>query len=67
LEKREILAQALASLPQEYRDPLLIYYFQGKSTAETAAILGLRPVTARIRLMRARRMLGKALREKGFF
>jgi len=65
LQEQELLEQALAALPAEYRDPLVIHYFQGKSTAETAAILGLRPVTARIRLMRARRQLARVLRKMG--
>ena len=61
---REAVKEALSKLPPEYRDPLIIHYLQGKSTAETAEILGLRPVTARIRLLRGRRRLAEILRKE---
>jgi RNA polymerase sigma-70 factor, ECF subfamily len=64
-DRREMLRAALEKLPAEYRDPLVIHYLDGKSCAETAAILGLRPVTARIRLLRGRRQLAEILKKSG--
>jgi len=63
-DMREAVKEALSRLPSEYRDPLIIHYLQGKSTAETAEILGLRPVTARIRLLRGRRRLAEILHKE---
>jgi RNA polymerase sigma-70 factor (ECF subfamily) len=62
-DRAEALRAALARLPAEYRDPLILHYLDGKSCDETAARLGLRPVTARIRLLRGRRQLAAVLRE----
>lgn len=64
-DREELLRAALARLSPEYRDPLVIHYLQGRSCAETAKILGLRPVTARIRLLRGRRQLQEILRGQG--
>ena len=61
----DALGAALKKLAPEYRDPLVIHYLQGKSCAETAAILGLRPVTARIRLLRGRERLREILQKDG--
>ena len=64
-ERREVVQAALEKLSPRYRDPLVIHYLQGKSCAETAEILGLKPVTARIRLLRARQQLAEVLRKDG--
>lgn len=61
-DRQEAVRVALEKLAPEYRDPLVIHYLQGKSCAETAAALGLRPVTARIRLLRGRRQLAALLK-----
>ncbi len=62
-ERQELVRAALAKLPPEYRDPLVIYYLQGKSCDETAKTLGLRPGTARIRLLRGRQKLQEVLKK----
>ncbi len=52
-----ILAAALERLSDGDRELLLLIAWEGLSAAEVAAALGLRPATARVRLMRARRRL----------
>ncbi len=63
--RRETVLAALKKIDPKYRDPLVIHYLQGKSCDEAAAILGLRPVTCRIRLMRGRQQLEELLRKEG--
>jgi RNA polymerase sigma-70 factor (ECF subfamily) len=47
----------IARLPSTYRDPVVLRYLEGLSTAETADLLGLPEATIRTRLHRARRLL----------
>lgn len=63
--RRESVLAALKKIPPKYRDPLVIHYLRGKSCDETAEILGLRPVTCRIRLLRGRQKLEELLRKDG--
>jgi len=56
-EEHAMLEQALMQIPAEYREPLVMYYRQEKSTKEVAIGLGLKESTARMRLHRARQML----------
>lgn len=56
-EEHVMLEQALMQIPAEYREPLVMYYRQEKSTKEVALGLGLNESTVRMRLHRARRML----------
>jgi len=62
-ERRDAIRAALQKLAPEYRDPLIVHYLDGKSCDETAEILGLRPVTTRIRLLRGRQKLAEILKE----
>ena len=64
-DQSEEVQVALQKLAPKYRDALVIHYLQGKSCAETAEILGVKPVTARIRLLRGRQQLAKILRQDG--
>jgi RNA polymerase sigma-70 factor (ECF subfamily) len=52
---------ALARLPEKYRIPLLLYYFDGLSSAKVAEALGISPTGAGARLCRARRALREIL------
>ena len=56
-EEHAMLEEALMQMPAEYREPLVLYYRQGKSTREVAVGLGLNESTVRTRLDRARQML----------
>ena len=51
------LFDAVGTLPQKYRVVIHLYYFEGYSTAEIAAITGQREPTVRSQLARARAKL----------
>ena len=55
-----VLAAVLA-LPEKYRLPVHLFYYEGYSIQETAAILGRREGTVRAQLTRARAMLRERL------
>ena len=56
-----ILRQKLDVLPEEYRDAILLYYFEGKTVAEVARHTGSPMGTAAARISRAREMLRQCL------
>ena len=56
-----VLAGALAQLSDGDRELLLLIAWDGLSPAEAATVLGIKPATARVRLLRARRRLTMAL------
>jgi len=49
--------RALQSLPEKYREPLVLYYSLGESHAQVAEALGLTEASARQRVHRARKKL----------
>lgn len=49
------------ALPQTLRAPVVLFYYDGYSTRETAQILGLREGAVRTRLSRGRQLLREAL------
>ena len=60
-ELRELLQNAIASLPEIYREVLLLRDVEEFNIAETAAALGVREGVVKTRLLRARLMLQKIL------
>jgi RNA polymerase sigma factor (sigma-70 family) len=60
-EDRAALAEALAALPDETREVVTLYYREGQSTAQVAALLELDETAVRKRLSRARASLKAAL------
>jgi RNA polymerase sigma factor (sigma-70 family) len=56
-EEQMILSEAILRLPEEYREPLVLFYRQGQSTKEVAVTLELNEATVRTRLLRGRQML----------
>jgi RNA polymerase sigma-70 factor (ECF subfamily) len=56
--------EALKRLPEEYRLPLVLYYFDGQSTQKVAGALNISPAGVLTRLSRARRKLRKILEAK---
>lgn len=54
---------AVMELDRKYRLPVLLYYYEGYSTAEIASILDMPPNTVSTRLARARAQLRKKLTE----
>ena len=59
-DDREVF-QAVMGLPTKYRIPVILYYYLGYSTAETAQLMGIPAATARTRLARARTQLKDTL------
>ena len=60
----ECLTELVDRLPEAWRAPVYLYYYEGYSTAECAELLGLRPGTVRMRLSRAREQLKTWLEEE---
>ena len=60
-EDNRALHQALARLPQRYRQPLFLFYFMGKSQREIAATLTLTESNVAQRLSRGRALLREKL------
>ena len=57
------LWNAVASLPEELRTAIYLYYVEGYGTEEIASLTGCRPTTVRTRLHRARKRLKHQLEE----
>ncbi|WP_083521084.1 RNA polymerase sigma factor [Alicyclobacillus kakegawensis] len=53
----ERVHDSILALPEKYRTPIVLYYIQELSTQEIAEVMGIRPGTVRIRLMRGRERL----------
>ena len=58
------LYDAIAKLPEDYRLPLVLYYFDGRSSESVAETLGISPAGVLTRLSRARRELRERLGSK---
>jgi RNA polymerase sigma-70 factor (ECF subfamily) len=61
-ETNAAVRRAVASLPQKYREVIVLRYLEERTTKQTADILGERVNTVDVRLHRARAMLESALR-----
>lgn len=63
-ESHLALFQALMKLDKKYRVPILLFYYEGYSTAEIASILKIPEKTVSTRLFRARAKLKDYLKEE---
>jgi RNA polymerase sigma-70 factor (ECF subfamily) len=63
-EARELVERGLAALPVDFRMPLLLADVAELTTAEIAAVLGLKEATVKTRIHRARLKLRAALAER---
>ena len=63
-EIRVLLERAIDKLPQAFRTVLIARAVEGLSIEETAALLNIRPETAKTRLHRARRLIRQMLSEE---
>ena len=61
-ELREILYEAIESLPDSYKEPYVLYEIEEFSYQEIAELLGLSMSNVKIRIHRAKEMLRKALK-----
>jgi RNA polymerase sigma factor (sigma-70 family) len=64
-EVQTIFIEELARLPDHYRGPLLLCYWEGLTRDEAAARLGCKPGTLKSRLERGRRLLRARLERRG--
>jgi RNA polymerase sigma factor (sigma-70 family) len=64
-ELRLVLHEELSRLPEKYRAPLLLCYWEGKTQEEAAAQLGWRKGTLKERVHRARELLRGRLTRRG--
>lgn len=60
-ERHRALDAAFEELPPDAREVLTLYYREGESTEQVAALLDLRPATVRQRLSRARKALASGV------
>jgi RNA polymerase sigma-70 factor (ECF subfamily) len=63
---KALLLSAVMQLPVEYREVVLLFYYDEMSSPEVSAALGLSEGTVRSRLFRARAKLKIMLTEGGF-
>ena len=57
------LHKAISRLPESYREPITLYYLNGRSSAGVAETLGIGASAVRSRMARARLLLHEILRE----
>lgn len=63
-EDRELLARALAEVPDSHREVLVLHYLQGESVAAIASALGIREDLVKQRLSRGRKALRDSVAER---
>jgi RNA polymerase sigma factor (sigma-70 family) len=56
-ETEKFVYQALGQIPQQYREPLILFYWHGKSVRQVAEFFDLSEEAAKKRISRAREML----------
>jgi RNA polymerase sigma-70 factor (ECF subfamily) len=56
-ERAEAVRRAVLTLPERYREAILLYYFEEKDLAESARVLGVPEGTLKARLHRGRELL----------
>jgi RNA polymerase sigma-70 factor, ECF subfamily len=65
-EERNLMRSALASLPPEYREVLVLKHFEGWAYGEIASVTGDSVGTLKVRAFRARQLLRERLTELGW-
>lgn len=62
-EREEAVRRAVLTLPELYRDAILMFYFEEKDLAETARVLGVAEGTLKARLHRGRELLKRKVEQ----
>ena len=62
-QRVERLHKAISKLPDSYREPITLYYLNGRSSAGVAETLGISASAVRSRMARARLLLHEILQE----
>ena len=57
LQRSEAVLRAILTLPQRYREAILMFYFEEKSLTDAARVLGVAEGTLKARLHRGRELL----------
>ncbi len=65
LEMRELIDAELDTMPEKYRLPMILHYFEERSFEETGRILGLSPGAVTMRVDRGREKLRQKLVRRG--
>lgn len=65
-ERADLVNRAIAALPEDQREALLLFTVEGMSQAEVAAALGCSPKAVEVRVYRARQLLREALAKAGY-
>jgi RNA polymerase sigma factor (sigma-70 family) len=63
-DERRLVAEALADLPGDAREVVILYYREGESVAQVADLLDLTPEAVRQRLSRGRRRMRETVAER---
>lgn len=63
-ERHSTIQEAINSLPEKYRQAIILRHAQDRSYEEIAQLLGIPIGTVKVRIFRAREMLKKKLREQ---
>ena len=66
-EEQGELFQWVLRLPEKYRVPLHLFYYEDYSIRQIAEVMDLPEATVKIRLKRGREKLGKSLRKEDWF
>lgn len=65
-ESENEVSRSVSQLPEKYRLPVYLHYYEGYSTDEIAKMLDVNASTLRTRLVQARKMLKLILEKEGF-
>ena len=62
-QREEAVRRAVLTLPERYRDAILMFYFEEKDLAQTAKVLGIAEGTLKARLSRGRDLLKRKVEQ----
>ena len=62
-QRDEAVRRAVLTLPERYRDAILMFYFEEKDLAQTAKVLGIAEGTLKARLSRGRDLLKRKVEQ----